>query len=176
MGPIGSKRYVTTVCYDMQPDNGGEGGKPYVLLSLRVVEGPDTGRNLIKRGYLSPSARDITIKQLRALGWTGTKLSKAMAEGLGTRKASVRLKVTEYNGKIREEVDGIYEPKPRGTKNPIDDTGLDAFDALFEDAAGSITADMELGELNRAPSTLPAAVASNGANTQAAENPNNLGF
>lgn len=175
MGPLGSKRYVTAVCFDLQLDDGGdEGGKPFANLSMRVVEGPDTGRNLYKRCYLTEAAAPITFKQLRALGWTGTKLSKAMADGLGTRKATVRLTVEEYKGKLTENVSGIYEPKPRGTKNPVDATSLDAFDALFEDTAAGITAEFDLSDVNKAP-PLPAAVAATNGTPKPA-NPTDLGF
>jgi hypothetical protein len=176
MGPIGSKRYLSVVCYDMQLDGGEEGKSAYANLSLRVVEGPETGRNLWKKCYLSEKARDISIKQLRALGWTGTKLSKAMSEGLGTRKASAMLLVKQGDdGKIREEVNGIYEPKAFTPKNPVDNTSLDAFDALFEDAASAIAAETELSAANKAP-PLPPAANNNGTSKPVVANPNDLGF
>ena len=157
MGPIGSKRYCDVVCYDMSLDDGGEGGKPKVILSLRVVDGPDTGVNLTSYHYLSPAAAPYTMKALKALGWTGTKLSKAMAEGLGTRKAQAQLKVEEYNGKVNEKVAGIFEIKARGPKNPIEASDLDNFDALFEDVAASAEGPTTpLTEANAAPPLPPA--------------------
>lgn len=159
MGPIGSKRYVNVGCFDMQIDNGGdEGGKPHVILSLRVLDGDDIGTNITSRHYLSPAAAPYTMKALKALGWTGTKISKAMAEGLGTRKAVAQLKVEEYKGKISEKVSGIYEFKARGPKNPIDESNLDAFDALFEDVAASAEGpESALSEVNKV-TELPAPV------------------
>lgn len=163
LGPIGSKRYVNAVCYDLQIDNGGE-GSPHVIMSLRVVDGEEAGRNLTARGYLTPckpgktvGALDITMKQLRALGWTGTKLSKAMQEGLGSRKASVRLEIEESKGKLYENVTGIFEPKTFGPQNPVDADNIAAFDALFEDAAAGVEV-TALHEANKAPAVLPAAV------------------
>jgi hypothetical protein len=163
MGPIGSHKYVNAVAYDMQLDNGGE-GSPHVIVSMRVVDGPETGRNLTYRGYLTPckpgkkmGAIDVTMQNLRALGWTGTKISKAMAEGLGTVKANVRLTVEEYEGKISEKVTGIYTPKVFGPKNPVDTDNIAAFDALFEDAAAGYEA-VAVTEANKAPATLPPAV------------------
>jgi hypothetical protein len=164
MGPIGSKRYVTAVCYDMMMDGGGE-KTPHVILSLRVVEGEETGRNLIARCYLSAckpgkkmGAIDITRKQLRALGWTGTQLSKAMAEGLGTRKADVCLTVEEYNGKLSEKVTDIREPRVFAPKNPVETSDIAAFDALFADAFSDGADLPPLTEANRAPAVLPPAI------------------
>lgn len=137
MSAIGSKRYVTAQLFDFQLDAGGGEGKPHCIMSLRVVDGPDAGLNLTTRGYLTEKAAPITMDQLRALGWTGTKLSKAMSEGLGSRKATVRLTMEEYNGKVREKVTGIYAPKSFGPKNPIESDALASFDALFEDVAAS---------------------------------------
>jgi hypothetical protein len=176
MGPVGSKRYVTVVCYDMQLDDGGGESKPFANLSLRVVEGPETGRNIYKRCYLSEAAAPISMKQLRALGWTGNKLSKAMSEGLGTRKANALLIVKDLKGKLVEDVKGIYEPTPRTTKNPVDSTSLEAFDALFEDVAAGVEAETPASDLNAAPPLPPAVSKTNGASTAPKANPNDLGF
>jgi hypothetical protein len=171
MNPIGSKRYVDVVAYDMQLDNGGEGGSPKAIVSLRVVAGDDTGRNLTWYGYLTEKAAPYTMKSLKALGWQGTKLSRAMAEGLGSVRASAKLVVEEYNGKVREKVDGIFPAKVFGAKNPVDASSLDAFDALFEDAAAA-TENIDVVPGNAAPE-LPAARTISKA---APENPNSLGF
>jgi hypothetical protein len=154
-----SKRYVPVVCVDCQIDAGGE-GKPFALLTLRVVDGPDAGRTLYKRAYLSEKALEVSIKHLRALGWTGTKISKAMAEGLGSLKADAQLVMREYpegSGKMKEEVNAIYPPKTFKTGNPVDTDNLAAFDALFADAAASIE-NTPATEANKAPAVLPAAV------------------
>lgn len=172
---IGTKRYVDVMCYDFQIDNGGEGGKPYVVLSLRVTSGDDQGRNFTKRGYLTEKAAPITMSQLRALGWTGTKLSQAMAEGLGTRVASAQIIVKERDGKVYEEVNGIYEPKEfkRTTDNPVDASSLAAFDALFADVAAGVEV-TPITDRTKAPA-LPASRKTTGA-TPAKVDPNNLGW
>lgn len=154
---VGNKRYVDVVCFDMSLDSGGsEGGKPKVILSLRIVDGPEAGVNLTSYHYLTEAAAPYTMKALKCLGWTGTKLSKAMAEGLGTRKAQAQLKVEEYQGKVSERVAGIFEIKARGPKNPIDADSLDQFDALFEDVAASAEGPGPLCEANKAPPLPPA--------------------
>jgi hypothetical protein len=164
---IGSKRYVTVVAYDLQIDNGGNGGKPFASVSLRVVEGEEAGRNLSKRCYLTDAAKAITFEQLRALGWTGTKLSRAMADGLGSTKASAMLVTVERNGKVYEDVNGIYPIRSKYTpvKNPIAQHDLAAFDALFEDDAAAIPASAPTAE-NAAPATLPPPLKSNGSPKQ----------
>jgi hypothetical protein len=177
MGPIGSKRYVNVVCFDAPIDTGGgEGKSPYIALALRVVDGDDVGRNFTKRGYLSEKASPITFSQMRALGWTGTKISKAMSEGLGSRKASAMLVVKQLdNGKIIEEVVGIYEPKEfkRTTDNPVTEDNLDAFDALFADAAGAVEVTPLKDNLVAPP--LPPSRRAGTPSTPVA-NPNDLGF
>lgn len=158
MGPVGSKRYENVACYDMQLDQGEEGKAAKAILSLRVLDGDNIGQNLTSYHYLSSAAAPYTMKALKALGWTGTKLSQAMAEGLGTRKAVACLKVSEYNGKISEKVDGIFEFKARGPKNPVDESNIDAFDAMFEDIAACAEApETALSEVNKV-TELPAAV------------------
>lgn len=143
-------RYETVAAYDMQLDAGEEGKAAKVILSLRVLDGENMGQNLTSYHYLSPAAAPYTMKALKALGWTGTKLSRAMAEGLGTRKATAQLKFETYNGKTAEKVTGIYEFKVRGPKNPVDDTSLDAFDAMFEDLAATAEApETELTDVNK---------------------------
>src|SRR5690606_29239204 len=150
--PVGSKRYLTVVAFDMQlDDGGGEGGKPFANVAMRVVEGPETGSNLYRRFYLTEKALEASIRQLRALGWTGTKLSKAMSEGLGTRKAQAQVVTKQLdNGKVVDDVKGIYEPKARTTENAVTAENLDAFDALFVEAAAQVEAAQPLSELNKA--------------------------
>lgn len=169
-------RYETVQAFDMQLDNGGE-KTPCAIVSLRVVDGPNVGTNYIWRGYLSEKAAPYTLKSLRALGWTGTKVSKAMQEGLGTLKARAGFAQTTYEGKAREEI-GIFamtDAKPRLTDNPIEPGDIDAFDALFESVAETteipvVSADAKAGEL---PPSVKRAAANGAAK---AANPNDLGY
>ena len=151
---MSNKRYVDVVCIDYALDNGGE-GTPFVELTLKCLTGEDTGRTIRTRRYLSDKATQFTMDSLRALGWTGTKLSKAMSEGLGTLKASAVI-VPELgkNGKMYDNVKYINPIKPRGTSSPVDAGALEAFDALFEDAAANI-APLAANGMNKAPEKLP---------------------
>lgn len=173
MGPLGSKRYVDVVCFDIQLDTGGDSGKPFANLSLRIVDGPDAGVNLYRKCYLTAAALPYTMKALKCLGWTGTKLSKAMAEGLGTRKAQAQLVVKQLdNGKVVEDVKGIYEPLgPRRSETAVDADSLDAFDALFEDAAANAEGPGPLTEANKAPPLPPAVKRAAGPVVQAEPDP-----
>jgi hypothetical protein len=160
MGPVGSSRYVEVVCYDAQLDNGG-GGKPYIQLSLRVVDGPNAGQNITRRCYLSEKAAPITAEQLRALGWTGSKLSTVMADGLGSTKARALLKVKQLdNGKLVEDVAGIYalgdRPAP-ATKSPAGADELASLDAVFSGFAAAAPV-VAVTATNKAPEQLPAPV------------------
>ncbi len=150
-------RYVTVVATDLQPDNG---PKPFVTVSLRIVEGPDAGVNLSRRFYLTEAALDYSLKQLRALGWNGKELSKAMQNGLGTLKAEATMEYVERNGKTYEDVGWINPIGQRTSKpssgTPVGEADLAAFDALFADAAAAIPAIQRTAE-NAAPGELPAA-------------------
>lgn len=166
MGPLGSKRYARVACFDMEIKPGTETSKPHVVLSLRGLKDDDVGRNFFKRCYLSPAkegksvgAADITAAQLRALGWTGNTLSRAMSEGLGTKVADAQLTVREYNGRLQEEVTGIYEVKEptRQEQPPIEAAELASLDELFASHAVAVDP-MPITDLNRAPETLPPAV------------------
>jgi hypothetical protein len=109
---------------------------------------------------------------MRALGWTGTKVSKALQEGLGSMKANAQLKTEVWEGKAREKVNGIFPLKERRLTidNPIEASDIDAFDALFEGAAETVEC-VPLTDAAKA-GELPATVKK----TAPATNPNDLGY
>jgi hypothetical protein len=156
MGPVGSKRYVTAVCHNFEIEADEEKTK-HVICSLRIVEGPETGRDLVWRGYLTEKAAPYTLQALKAMGWHGSKLSRAMQEGLGSLKVNVRLVVEEYNGKISEKADRVYEPKAKSfVKTPVDAATASSFDALFEAIAANVEGPAN-ADANKAPPLPPRA-------------------
>jgi hypothetical protein len=165
MNAPSTARYETVQAFDAQLDSGGE-KTPCIIVSLRVVDGPSAGVNHIWRGYLSPAAAPYTMKSLRAMGWTGTKVSKAMAEGLGTLKARAMFKSKIWEGKPREEISifAMTDRAPKLADNPLEPGDIDAFDALFEQAAEcteipAVPADAKAGPLP--PSVKRAALPAN---------------
>jgi hypothetical protein len=129
----------------------------HVLCSLRIVEGPESGRDIYWRGYLTEKAAPYTMQALKSMGWRGTKLSRAMEDGLGSLKVNVRLVVEEYNGKVDEKADRVYEPKARSlVKAPLDAATARSFDALFESVAASAEGPAN-ADANKAPPLPPRA-------------------
>jgi hypothetical protein len=173
-------RYETVQAFDMTIDNGGE-KTPFVLVSLRVVDGPNVGTNLFWRGYLSEAAAPYTLANMRKLGWSGTKISRAMAEGLGSMKARAQLKTAVWaiadggDGKAREKVNGFYaigESKLK-TDNPVEQSDLDAFDVMLQGAAEAIEC-TPVTDIAKAGPLPPAAKRATA--PSAGANPNDLGF
>ncbi len=90
-----------------------DGKEPSVELRLRVVEGPDTGRDLVKFSSFHPNAAQFTLEMLRHCGWTGNDVTDM--QGLGSVKVIVRGKANEYNGKARQDwmVFPMRVPQPK---------------------------------------------------------------
>lgn len=155
-----SKRYTDVVCIDAQPNHGGD-GSPYIELTLKALTGEDAGRNFRKRCYLTEKTTARTQEQLRALGWTGTLLSKAMSEGLGTLKASALIgdDINKQTGKVyKDSVLGIYAIEAKRSATAVDADSMAAFDALFSESAANVPVVAKTA-LNTPPEKLPEPVA-----------------
>lgn len=78
-----------------------EGKEPSIGVKLRVVEGPDTGKDIFEYLNLNGGAAEISMKTLRSLGWTCNDIT--VLEGLGSTKVIVKGKGNEYNGKLYQK-------------------------------------------------------------------------
>lgn len=146
-------------CFDMTLDAGTDTKGPCVILSLRVVDGPFAGQDYTKYASLNGGALEYTMKSLRALGWQGENISKALQEGLGSTKAVGSFyEKAGQDGKTRTEL-MIYPIGASAAKNPVED--INRFDALFADAAKLVPA-VSVTEANKAVA-LPTAPTNNGA-------------
>lgn len=79
------------------------GGNLQVAVTLDLLNDGCDGMSLAWFGTLGASdeSDDITIRQLRDMGWTGTDLDDP--SGIGTVDVTVVVKHEEFNGKIRHK-------------------------------------------------------------------------
>ncbi len=100
----------------MKADGTGEKA-PSVSVTLRVVEGPSTGKDIFWYGSLHENAQEFTAKALRAMGWTSNDITTL--DGLGDIKVTVQGKESKPypagSGKTRQEwsIWEIKQPAPR---------------------------------------------------------------
>lgn len=80
------------------------GGNLQVAVTLDLLNEGCDGMSLAWFGTLGASdeSDDITIRQLRDMGWTGTSLDDA--SGIGTVDVTAVIKHEEFNGKIKHKV------------------------------------------------------------------------
>lgn len=128
---------------------------------VRVVEGPTAGREEVLYLRLKGGAAEISLKQLRALGWAGNDITALHEdEGLGSVTADMTGKDDEYNGKVRRS----YSIWARRTRPTLRTEDQKAFAAKFKAMAAGLKDNIVTpSDANRAPATLPEAKASNGA-------------
>lgn len=123
---------------------------PTVVGKVRVVEGPTTGREQVLYLSLVGGAAEISMKQLRALGWTCNDITALT--GLGSVKADMTGKNDTYEGKTRVRYT-IWAARVRPTLRAEDQK---AFAARFKAmAAGLKDAIVTIEDSNRAPESLP---------------------
>lgn len=131
---------------------------PTVVGKVRVVEGATAGREQLLYMSLVGGAAEITMKQLRALGWNCNDITALT--GLGSVKADMTGKNEEYNGKVRARY-SIWASRVRPTLRAEDQK---AFAAKFKAmAAGLKDSIVPVTAETAAPTTLPEARATNGA-------------
>ena len=129
---------------------------PQVVVKVRVIEGETAGREQTLFMSLHPNAAEITVKQLRALGWSGTDVTNL--EGLGSVKADMTCTMgkpyTDRGGQTRQNKQySIWAQKPRPTLRAEDQA---IFAAKFKALAAGIPA-LTITDDIKAPATLPAA-------------------
>jgi hypothetical protein len=123
---------------------------PQVHVTLRVVEGPAAGNSEDWYGSFHPNAAKYTLEALRALGWTGTDVTDLT--GIGSTKVIAIEKESEYKGKVRRRIEGIWPIK----KREMDAKKKKSFAASFKALAAGLPA-CDVNDDNKAPETLPEA-------------------
>ena len=130
-------------------------------VKLRVIEGPDTGREIFWYGSLHENAQQYTAQTLRDLGWSCNDI--ATLTGLGTTKVWAVQKDEEYKGKIKTRF-MVFPMK--SAKATLADADKGSFAKQYKALALSVPA-AALTDDNRAPAVIPEPAATNGARTTA---------
>ncbi len=150
--------------YDADPD---KGTAEQIGVTLRVLEGPETGKEIYWYGSLHENAQQYTVEALRAMGWTCNDLGTLT--GLGSLKVIAVEKIEEWKGKKRTKymVFPVKTPKPT-----LEADAKASFGARFKALAASC------GPLTRTdanagvdPALIPAALPKNGAAPAAGDGP-----
>lgn len=75
---------------------------PQVAVVLRVVDGPNTGKDIPWYGSLHENSQEYTFAALRAMGWTCNDVT--VLDGLGSTKVAIQGKESKpYKGKTKQE-------------------------------------------------------------------------
>ena len=134
----GTRFTVQAVSGVIQPNEGqtnsrGEPKAPDVVITMRVVEGPEAGFEIFKYGSLHENSQQYTIEMLRTLGWTCNDITALT--GLGTTKAIAVAKWEEYKGKRKLDwmVFPVKTPKPT-----LEADAAAGFAARFKALAASV--------------------------------------
>ena len=133
----------------LYPEN--EKGPARVGVRCRVVEGPETGREeIVYMGLGEGQQAEITIKQLRVMGWSDNDITSLA--GLGSTKFDL-VKSQSTKGDKTYVNWNAYERRQKVTMRDEDRA---AFAAQFSSLAAQVKP-VVVTELNAAPEELPAA-------------------
>ncbi len=105
-------------------------GTESVHVMIEVVHGDCTGRRTRSRGYLnSPTNIDVTIAELRAMGWKGAKLGDWA--GLGTKEVEFTLlsEVSTSDGKTYYRAGFIRPLATLNAERSVEASSLDELNA-----------------------------------------------
>jgi hypothetical protein len=138
--------------------------EPTVVGRVRCIDGEHAGKEITLYLSLVGGAAEITMKQLRAMGWNSNDITTL--DGLGSVKFDLTGKNEEYNGKTKVRY-SVWPARVRPTLRAEDQK---AFAARFKAAAAGLKDSIvAVSDANRAPAELPAARITNGAATPATE-------
>ena len=136
-----ARKYFDVKGVHYEVDGGSADSKPNVNIKMVVTRGPDAGRDLWYRGYLTEAAAEYTLKALKALGWIGPELDNK--EGFGSILATAvedddTWTTPEGEERTSRKVKFINEYKPRAlkAKNEAPKDFLKQFRALAKSIAG----------------------------------------
>lgn len=132
---------------------------PQVVVTCRVITGPQSGAEKRYYGSLHENAQQYTAEALRTMGWKCNDITAL--SGLGDTKFILREKFEQYKGK-RTTKHSVFPL--RSAKATVGETSKAAFSAQFKALAASVAA-VTVDDNNKAPTELPPAIArsSNGA-------------
>ena len=88
-----------------------EGKSPFVRVDLQIIDGPANirGRVVTQEMYLTGGATEITLQNLRTLGWSCNDVTELT--GVGSVTADGGFYVDTYKGTPRDAI-SVYRPRP----------------------------------------------------------------
>ena len=101
------------------------GGKEQVAISFQVLTPGFEGTRLAYYGTFGEKALEITVKALRACGWTGLDLSDFT--GIDTNEVNLVVEHEEYNGTITAKVKWVNDGAGGLLKNVMGDSEKKSF-------------------------------------------------
>lgn len=122
--------------YDVEVDKAesvtSSNGRPMIKVTFKVIVGPHTNRKIINNFVLvvdNPTALAIFFRNMKAMGLDDSFFASLGASGtldpvanaLVGRRARLKLKQREWNGEMRNDVDGVlpYTGAPGGMGGPV---------------------------------------------------------
>lgn len=138
-----------------QPGNGwlGEsnGGSEFVRVPIIVSDGPEAGKEIVWKGYLTERARKRTLETLNdvfGVGWTFAALFTGKVSWAGTQ-LSVSVKGEEYNGEMRYKAQWLNPVQKKVEASTVDslDRALAAIRSGAVPAVVAAAADVEGDEI-----------------------------
>lgn len=146
------------VSFELYDADETKGTAPQIGVKLRVIDGPDAGKEIFWYGSLHENAQQYTAEALRAMGWSCNDIT--VLEGLGSLKVHAVEKITEYKGKPQTKWMIFPVKTPRPT---LEADSKASFGARFKALAASV-APVARTEANAglAEEALPPPVARNG--------------
>lgn len=125
---------------------------PAVVGKVRILDGEKAGQDVFWRGGLKEGKnQEITVNQLRAMGWQDNDITKLT--GLGSTKVEVTGQMDEYKGKSRVQYT-IWAF--RGERATLRDDDKASFAKRFKMLAAQ-TPVVKVTDANSAPADLPVA-------------------
>lgn len=115
-----------------------KGTAEQIGVKLRVIEGPETGRDIFWYGSLHENAQEFTAQALRDMGWSCNDITAC--QGLGRTKVHVVEKhdtYTDSRGKTRKSVKWQVWPI-RTPKPTLEADKTASFAAKFKALAASV--------------------------------------
>lgn len=111
-------------------------GKEQVAISFQLLTPGFEGQHLPYYGFFTESALEVTVKALRACGWTGIDLSDLA--GIETNEVNLVVEHEEYNGVTRAKVKWVNDGSAGLLKNVLGDTERKAFANRMRGAIAAI--------------------------------------
>ncbi len=92
-----------------------KGGKPQVVVTFAILDGPHAGRRVVWFGYFTPDTIKRTIESLRYCGFKGDELAALLTQKIN-QEVSITVGHNEWEGKVTARVDWVNAAGGGGIK------------------------------------------------------------